>query len=124
MMTEPHPTELYPPPGEPVPCAWCGGPIVNTPIGWLHLDQYRALDGWLCPEPHMHIAEPRTEVTLAIEVGTASVAAEQQPRPSPRTTEPSRRPTPIPPRKGAHQGEATSSEWPPSPDSGDWWERR
>lgn len=62
MMTEPQPPELDPPPHAPAPCAWCTWPIVNTPLGWMHLDKYRSLAGWLCPEPHMRLAEPHTEL--------------------------------------------------------------
>lgn len=113
MMTEPHSPEPYPPPGEPVPCAWCGGPIVNTPLGWMHLDQYRALVGWLCPEPHMRLAEPRT----------GAAVERHEPAPPPATSSPRPRPTPIPPRKGAHQADSPPAEW-PSPGNADWWENR
>lgn len=111
MMTEPRPPELYPPPGEPVPCAWCSGPIVNTPIGWMHLDQYRALEGWLCPEPHMSVAAPQIEKRAE---GRASVP------PPPASPSPRPRPTPIPPRKDPQEA---PQEWPPSSNT-QWWENR
>lgn len=125
MMTEPRSPELYPPPSEPVPCRWCSGPIVNTVLGWMHVNEHGVPPtGWLCAMPHMHLAEPRTEVTLAIDLGTESTAARPGPASAARPGEPSRRPTPIPPRKGAHQADIRPSEWPPSPGSGDWWEHR
>jgi hypothetical protein len=125
VLTEPRPPESYTPSGEPVPCRWCEAPVVITLIGWMHLDQYRALDGWLCPEPHLHIAEPGTVETVEIKVkphatepvtGRASIPATA---PSPRP-----RPTPIPPRKEASGDGSTPSEWPPPSGKPDWWQDR
>lgn len=100
-MTAPEPAEPDPPRAELVPCGWCRGPIVDTPVGWMHLDQYRSLDGWLCPPPHLHIAQPRPEVT-------------------PEPTAPRRRrPTPIPSIK---DDGAPPREWPPPAPDAAWWE--
>jgi hypothetical protein len=47
------------PPAEPARCGVCTGPIVDTPIGWTHVDIRGVLIGWLCPMPHMALAQPR-----------------------------------------------------------------
>jgi len=47
------------PPAEPVRCAVCTGPIVDTPVGWTHMDIRGVLIGWLCPMPYMSLAQPR-----------------------------------------------------------------
>lgn len=46
----------------PVPCAGCGGPITETDLGWMHLDgRGTPAPGWLCPPPHMRLAQPRIQ---------------------------------------------------------------
>ncbi|MGH3655891.1 MAG: hypothetical protein ACRDUA_04460 [Micromonosporaceae bacterium] len=39
-------------------CAECGGKVVSTDVGWTHVDRYGGYQGWLCPEPHVGIADP------------------------------------------------------------------
>ncbi|MGH3735680.1 MAG: hypothetical protein ACRDT6_08665 [Micromonosporaceae bacterium] len=114
-MTEPTAPPLEPF-VEPVPCGTCGGPIVNSVLGWLHVTEHGVpATGWLCPVPHMHLAEP--DFLAAPDVSTGRETA-----PSP----PKRMPTPIPPRKDV--GRAASSpqaappaQWPPLQD-GEWWQ--
>lgn len=67
-----------PTPPAPVPCGGCGGPIVETDIGWTHVDADVPSLGWLCPMPYMQLARP----------GLLDAAERRQP-------------TPIPPRKRA-----------------------
>jgi hypothetical protein len=37
----------------------CTGLIAETPVGWSHVDRRGMLIGWLCPMPHMSLAQPR-----------------------------------------------------------------
>ncbi|MGH3749562.1 MAG: hypothetical protein ACRDT8_19410, partial [Micromonosporaceae bacterium] len=59
-------------------CAACGATIACLEIGWTHHDPTAGLYGWLCPLPHMTLAQPRQVDPLT--------------DPAP----PRRRPTPIP----------------------------
>lgn len=104
MITEPRPPELEPPPGDPVPCGTCGLSILLTEAGWTHLTVHGVPEtGWLCPLPHMHLAQPK-------------------PRP---------RPTPIPPVKNPGQARPPAPqptapqppEWPLTPGH-QWWEQQ
>jgi hypothetical protein len=45
----------------PVPCQHCGGAVVETEIGWTHVDGRGVLVGWLCPMPCMTLATPASE---------------------------------------------------------------
>ena len=36
----------------------CTGAIVNTEVGWTHVDNYGQLVGWVCRLPHMTLATP------------------------------------------------------------------
>ncbi len=47
------------PPADPARCVVCTGPIAETPVGWTHVDIRGVLIGWLCPMPHMSLAQPR-----------------------------------------------------------------
>ncbi len=39
-------------------CENCGGPVVDTAVGFTHVDSSGALAGWLCPTPHLSLARP------------------------------------------------------------------
>lgn len=115
-MTEPHPPELEPF-GEAVACGTCGGPIVNSVLGWLHVTEHGVpATGWLCPLPHMHLAEPDF-----LAAPDAPADRDTAPAPPPR-----RMPTPIPPRKNVGRAEsspqaAPPAQWPPL-EGGQWWQ--
>ncbi|HEX6077921.1 MAG TPA: hypothetical protein VFZ32_22010 [Micromonosporaceae bacterium] len=42
----------------PPPCVHCGGPVVDTVVGWTHVDHRGGWLSWLCPLPHMSLAYP------------------------------------------------------------------
>ncbi|MGH3450708.1 MAG: hypothetical protein ACRDQW_08240, partial [Haloechinothrix sp.] len=100
MMTEPRPPELKPP-GDPVPCRHCCHPIVDTVLGWIHVDARREPTSWLCPD----------EDTLA---APGLIGPETADPPSPKPAQKSRpRPTPIPPRPEVGQAGTTPRPAPP-----------
>jgi hypothetical protein len=114
MLTEP-PSDQE----SPVPCRWCSLPIVFTEAGWTHLDQYHRLAGWLCPLPHMHLAEPQEQQAARSQPKhTGPVHASEAPADQ---LKPRRRPTSIPPRKNPTEA---PTEWPPSEGNPMWWEVR
>lgn len=39
-------------------CSRCRSPVVDTDVGFTHIDQTGALAGWLCPTPHDGLAQP------------------------------------------------------------------
>ncbi len=44
----------------PMSCDGCGGPIVETDIGWMHVGPNGVPSlGWLCPMPYMQLARVR-----------------------------------------------------------------
>jgi len=112
-MTEPLPPRVEPQ-GEPLPCRTCGGRIINTILGWIHLEEHDiTATGWLCPQPHMHLAEPDF------------LAETPEDDHAPPAT-PKRVPTPVPPRRELGQAEsspkpAAPAHWPPLRDE-QWWE--
>lgn len=100
--------------GTPYTCRHCGGPISPddlVPDGFRHPDRRGTGTGWLCPPPHMTLAQPVLE-------------SEPQPPPRPRpadTPTARRRPTPIPPLR---ERDDAPPEWPPAVGPTQWWEDR
>jgi hypothetical protein len=101
-------------------CRHCRCGIVHTDVGWTHVDRSGHLAGWICPLPHMTLAEPQEESTRQTRhpkrpqhVSSALRSASQ------RAGEPSRRPTAITPRKSDRTG---PPDWPPPPGDKPWWE--
>jgi hypothetical protein len=46
----------------PLPrCQHCGNTVVDTAVGWTHVDHRGTLLGWLCPEPQMTLAYPTAD---------------------------------------------------------------
>lgn len=46
-------------PGAPsTRCMTCTAVIVDTEVGWTHVDTYGQLAGWVCRHPHMTLATP------------------------------------------------------------------
>ncbi len=41
-------------------CRVCGNQVVATDVGWTHVDRRGGYAGWVCPMPHMGLAEPRS----------------------------------------------------------------
>lgn len=70
-------------------CRHCGGGIMLLDQGWTHVnDQATVTTGWLCPAPHMYLAEP----VPADEAPAGAVDAGTQ-RPAPSDPVPDR---PVP----------------------------
>lgn len=114
MLTEP-PSDQQ----SPMPCRWCSLPIVFTEAGWTHLDEYHRLAGWLCPLPHMHLAEPQEQ--QAGHSHPEHPGRPQAPEVPAAQPEPRRRPIPISPRKNPTEA---PTEWPPREGNPTWWEAR
>lgn len=118
-----------PPAGSPRPesgrhCVHCGRPVVPddiVPGRFRHIDRYGVPAGWLCPLPHMTLAEPGPEQPAP---GVPQPRSEPQPesgRHSPPADAPPtrRRPTPITPREDRPDA---PPEWPLPPGDTPWWE--
>lgn len=84
-----------------------------VPGRFRHLDRYGVPAGWLCPLPHMTLAEPTSHPERVQPSDPASTV------PTPESPA-RRRPTPIPPREERPEA---PPEWPLPPGDTPWWER-
>lgn len=87
-----------PPPAAPLRCRNCGEPIVDTDVGWTHVGSARVRFGWLCPAPHMTLADPPSAgPSVWMNPLVAGPQMPREPAGPQLPHEPRRRTTPIPP---------------------------
>jgi hypothetical protein len=85
-----------------------------VPDFFRHLDRRGTATGWLCPPPHLTLAEP------APDSGAQPPPAPRRPAAAPAAAPgPRRKPTPIPPLRAR---EDAPREWPPATSPVQWWE--